>query len=181
MSRSGPAPTPLRVPEPPAVVAHWLAKSEPGVYSYSDLERDTKTEWNGVHNALALQHLKRMRPGDGLLFYHSGAERAVVGIARIASIPHPDPEDDRGSWSVEVRPVRRLRGPVTLAQLRGDRTLAGLDLLRISRLSVMPVSLAHWKRILAHEPPAGSPPTQGTTGGSRSSRRVAAARKRGAT
>ena len=98
----GPAPTPLRVPEPPAVVAHWLAKSEPGVYSYSDLERDTKTEWNGVHNALALQHLKRMRPGDGLLFYHSGAERAVVGIARIASIPHPDPEDDRGSWSVEV-------------------------------------------------------------------------------
>jgi predicted RNA-binding protein with PUA-like domain len=164
-------------------VAHWLAKSEPSVYSYSDLERDGRTEWNGVHNPLALQHLKRMRPGDGLLFYHSGAERAVVGVARIASTPHPDPGDDRGSWSVEVRPVRRLRGRVPLAELRSDRALAGLDLLRMSRLSVMPVSSEHWVRILAHEPSAreGAAAAQGSPPGSRSSRRVAAVRKRGAT
>lgn len=163
-------------------MAYWLAKSEPGTYSYSDLERDGRTEWSGVHNASALLHLRRMRPGDELLFYHSGAARAAVGIARVTSAPHPDPNDDRGSWSVEVRPVRALRGPIALADLRGDPTLSGLLLLRISRLSVMPVSPAHWKRVLSYEPPAAPVRArQGKGLRSRSSHRVAAARKRGAT
>jgi predicted RNA-binding protein with PUA-like domain len=165
-------------------MAGWLVKSEPGVYSYSDLERDGRTEWDGVHNALALQHLKRMRPGDRVLFYHSGGERAGVGIARVGSMPHPDPKDARGSWSVEVRPERRLRGPIPLAELRTDRGLAGFILLRFSRLSVLPVTAEQWGRVLSHEPGAPGPrgpQRQGSTRGSRSSQRVAAARKRGAT
>jgi predicted RNA-binding protein with PUA-like domain len=163
-------------------MAYWLAKSEPSTYSYTDLERDGRTEWSGVHNASALLHLRRMRPGDEMHFYHSGDERAAVGIARISSEPHPDPDDDRGSWSVEVRPVRPLRGPIPLSDLRTDRRLAGLLLLRISRLSVMPVTPAHWRRVLAHEPAAPTPSgRQGNGAGSRSSQRVAAARKRGAT
>jgi predicted RNA-binding protein with PUA-like domain len=165
-------------------MAYWLAKSEPGVYSYADLERDQKTEWNGVHNALALQHLKRMRPGDQMLFYHSGEERACVGVARVSGTPHPDPDDDRGSWSVEVRPGRRLTGPITLAELRSEPSLADFVLLRMSRLSVMPVTAAQWGSVLAREPrrtDAGSPPAQGKIRGSRSSKPVARARKRGAT
>jgi predicted RNA-binding protein with PUA-like domain len=164
-------------------VARWLAKSEPGVYAYSDLERDRTTEWNGVHNATALQNIRKMRPGDAIFFYHSGEERAVVGIARVSALPHPDPNDDRGSWSVEVRPVRPLRGPVRLAELRTDSTLSDFTLIRFSRLSVMPVSSEHWRQVLRHEPAAatGSTSVQGSTRGSRSSKRVAAARKRGAT
>ena len=165
-------------------MAYWLAKSEPGVYSYANLERDGRTEWNGVHNATALQHLKRMRPGDSVLFYHSGDERAGVGIARVTSAPHPDPHDDRGSWSVEVRPVRPLRGPVALAELRADTGLADFVLFRISRLSVMPVTGEQWRRILAHEPGAasgGARRVQGRTRGSRANHRSAATRKRGAT
>ncbi|MGA9839369.1 MAG: EVE domain-containing protein [Thermoplasmata archaeon] len=164
-------------------MAYWLAKSEPGVYSYSDLEREHRTEWNGVHNALALQHLKRMAPGDPILFYHSGEQRACVGIARVSGTPHPDPDDDRGSWSVEVRPVRPLSGPVPLAELRGDPALVDFVLLRMSRLSVMPVTAEQWKRILAREPKATGTrgARQGKSVGSRSSSRVAAARKRGAT
>lgn len=139
-------------------MAHWLAKSEPSVYAYADLVRDGRTEWDGVHNAAALLHLKRMAVGDGLMFYHSGDERAVVGLARIAAAPHPDPRDDRGSWSVAVTPVRALRSPVTLADLRADRALEGFVLFRMSRLSVMPVTDAQWTAILAHEPRAAGAP-----------------------
>ena len=164
-------------------MACWLAKSEPGTYSYSDLERDGVTEWNGVHNALALQHLKRMRPGDALFFYHSGTERAIVGLSRVSSLPRPDPSDARGSWTVEVRPVRPLRGAILLGEMRGDPALAGLALFRMTRLSVLPVTPGQRAAILAHEPPAGSPArtAQGSPRGSRSSQRVARARKRDAT
>jgi len=164
-------------------VAHWLAKSEPTAYAYADLERDGATEWSGVHNALALRHLRAMRPGDGFLFYHSGSERAVVGVARVSSSPRPDPADARGSWTVEVRPVRRLRGPISLGDLRTDRALTGLALFRMTRLSVMPVAPAEWDAILRHEPRTSSDPApaQRSARGSRSRRRVAAARKRGAT
>jgi predicted RNA-binding protein with PUA-like domain len=160
-------------------MAYWLAKSEPGTYSYANLERDGRTEWSGVHNATALIHLKSMRPGDELLFYHSGGERSAVGIARVSSAPHPDPDDDRGSWSVEVEAVRPLARAVSLGELREEPALADLLLFRISRLSVMPVSAPQWKRILAI---AGRPsPVQGRKAGSRSSKRAAARRKRGAT
>ena len=160
-------------------MAYWLAKSEPGTYSYADLERDRRTEWNGVHNATALIHLKRMRPGDEMLFYHSGEERSAVGIARITSEPHPDKNDDRGSWSVEVAALRVLARPVSLAEMRAEPTLADLLLFRISRLSVMPVPPARWKRILALA--ARPPPDQGRKAGSRSSSRAARPRKRGRT
>jgi predicted RNA-binding protein with PUA-like domain len=148
----------------------WLAKSEPSVYAYADLVRDRRTEWDGVHNALALRHLKAMAPGDEVLIYHSGEERAAVGIARVAGAPHPDPHDARGSWSVEVRPVRALRSPVALGALRTDPALAGFLLLRMSRLSVMPVSDEEWARVLAHEratEPAA--PTAGRGGRARAS------------
>jgi predicted RNA-binding protein with PUA-like domain len=160
-------------------MAYWLAKSEPGTYSYADLERERRTEWTGVRNATALIHLKRMRPGDDLLFYHSGAERSVVGLARVTSAPHPDPNDDRGSWSVEVSAVRPLSRSVSLAEMRDERTLADLLLFKISRLSVMPVAPSHWKRIVAMAERAPSP--QGKNAGSRSSKRAAAPRRRGAT
>ncbi len=142
-------------------MARWLLKSDPETYAYADLERDGRTEWDGVHNASALIHLKRSRPGDPVLFYHSGEERAVVALAEVASEPHPDPRDARGSWSMAVRPVRRLRAPVTLAELRADRALAGFLLLRISRLSVMPVTDAEWAAVLAHEPPGAGPAATG--------------------
>jgi predicted RNA-binding protein with PUA-like domain len=149
-------------------MARWLAKSEPGVYAYGDLERAGRTEWDGVHNALALRHLRAMTRGDEVLFYHSGDERAVVGIARVAGAPHPDPRDARGSWSVEVRPVRPLATSIPLAELRTDPRLAGFVLLRMSRLSVMPVSDAEWAAVLAHER-APAPVTGGRAGRARAS------------
>lgn len=164
-------------------MAYWLVKSEPGEYSFSDLERDGRTEWTGVHNALALRHLKGMRPGDGLLFYHSGAERAVVGLARVVDEPRPDPADDRGSWKVGVRPDRRLPNPVPLAALRADPALAELPMLRMTRLSVGPVTPIQWRAILRQS--GAKPPTvaasQGRNRGSRSNHRSAAPRNRGAT
>jgi predicted RNA-binding protein with PUA-like domain len=159
-------------------MGRWLAKSEPSVYSYSDLERDARTEWSGIHNALALRHLKAMAPGDEMLFYHSGDERACVGIARVSSRPHPDPNDDRGSWSVEVRAVRALRAPVTLSTLRSDPGLADFVLLRFSRLSLMPVTDAQWGRILSHEPRASTGGRGGRARASASPPRGSGARRR---
>jgi len=130
-------------------MSKWLLKEEPTHYSWSDLVRDGRTEWNGVHNALALRHLRGMAPGDPAIFYHSGDVRSCVGLMVVAAPPHPDPDDDRGSWSVAVRPVRPLPRPVPLAEIRADPTFAGFDLLRISRLSVLPVPDAMWERILA--------------------------------
>lgn len=164
-------------------MARGLAKSEPGTYEYSDLERDGVADGNGGHPALALRHVPRMRPGDGPWFYHSGTERAAVGVARITSEPRPDPTDDRGSWLVEVRPVRRLRGPVLLGALRSDPALNGLALFRGPRLGVLPLPPGQWSAIPRHEPGTviRHPGAQGRARGSRSSQRVAAARKRGAT
>ncbi len=160
-------------------MARWLVKEEPTHYSYADLERDGKTDWSGVHNALALRHLQSMRPRDEVFYYHSGTERAVAGVAAVASTPTPDPDDDRGSWTVQIRPVRPLRAPVALATLKADPKLASFDLVRIGRLSVMPVTAPQWARILSYEPPAGA--TQSTSAARRPIRRSATARKRGST
>jgi predicted RNA-binding protein with PUA-like domain len=154
------------------VVAYWLVKQEPTAYSWNHLEEEGETEWNGVHNALALRHLRGMRVGDLALFYHSGDERACVGILRVVRGPTPDPDDTRGSWTVRVRPVRKLRRPVPLAEIRDDPRFAGFDLLRISRLSVMPVSKVHWRALLAHESAAalrGRAPTEAPSGRRRAS------------
>ncbi|HTS34009.1 MAG TPA: EVE domain-containing protein [Thermoplasmata archaeon] len=164
-------------------MAHWLVKQEPTSYSFSTLLRDGRTRWDGVHNALALRHLRAMRPGDEAIFYHSGGERACVGILRVASSPRPDPGDSRGSWFVEVTPVRALARPVPLAEIRADRAFEGFTLLRMSRLSVMPVPEPMYARLLALSERAGpSVLTAGGTGrgraGARQRRRTSARRRR---
>jgi len=166
-------------------VPHWLLKEEPTHYAWSDLVRDGATEWNGIHNALALRHLRTMAPGDRALFYHSGTERACVGLLEVTSGARPDARDARGSWSVAVAPVRALRRPISLAEIRADPALASLDLLRIPRLSVVPLSDDQWSRLLSHEDVRAWPsarPTGPTRGRGRATRprpkRSAARRKR---
>jgi predicted RNA-binding protein with PUA-like domain len=129
-------------------MAHWLMKSEPGSYSWDDLVRDGGTEWDGVRNPAARLHLRAMRAGDEALFYHSGAEKAAVGIMRIVREAAPDPKD--ADWvSVAVAPVGPLATPVALATIKSDPRLTGLEMLRQSRLSVSPVRDEEWQAILA--------------------------------
>lgn len=128
-------------------MAKWLMKSEPHVYSWDDLVRDTQTDWDGVRNNAARLHLRAMRPGDEAFFYHSGDERQIVGIMAIAGPQQPDGED--GAWvKLPVKPVRAL-GPVTLKAIKAEPRLAGMELIRQSRLSVSPVREAEWQAILA--------------------------------
>ena len=131
------------------LVAHWLIKEEPTHYSFADLVSDGRTRWDGVHNPLALRHLRAMRRGDTAIYYHTGKERACVGIARVTTDPRPDPSDRRGSFLVDVEPVRALARAVTLAEIKADASFEGFDLVRIGRLSVMPVDEPRWQRILA--------------------------------
>jgi predicted RNA-binding protein with PUA-like domain len=127
-------------------MAKWLMKSEPGTYGWGDLVRDGGTQWDGVRNNAARLHLKAMKPGDEALFYHSGDERAVVGIMRIAGEGLPDGED--GAWvKVPVEPVRPI-GPVTLKSIKGEPALQKMELIRQSRLSVSPVRDEEWAAIL---------------------------------
>ena len=134
-------------------MAHWLMKSEPGTYSWDDLVRDGGTEWDGVRNPTARLHLKAMKAGDEAFFYHSGDERAVVGIMRVTREARPDPKDD--NWvSVEVEAVRAT-GPVTLKAIKGEAELAKMELVRLSRLSVSPVRDAEWRKVLAMAKSAG--------------------------
>jgi predicted RNA-binding protein with PUA-like domain len=127
-------------------MAHWLMKSEPGSYSWDDLVRDKATEWDGVRNPTARQHLKAMTAGDDCFFYHSGEERQIVGIMRVSRGPQPDPKDP--AWvSVAVEPVRPVP-PVTLKQIKAEPSLATMELVRLSRLSVSPVRDEEWDKIL---------------------------------
>ena len=127
-------------------MAHWLMKSESGVYSWDDLVRDKSTEWDGVRNPTARIHLKAMKTGDEVFFYHSGDERQVVGIMRVTREARPDPKDP--NWvSVAVEPVRPLP-PVTLKQIKAEPSLAKMELVRLSRLSVSPVRDEEWRKIL---------------------------------
>lgn len=130
-------------------MARWLMKSEPGDYSYEDLERDGGTRWDGIRNASALIHLRNVKPGDELFVYHTGKERRIVGIARATSAAYPDPTQDDERWAVvDVEPVRRLESPVSLAAIKADDAFADFDLVRISRLSVVPVPAKLWNRLL---------------------------------
>ena len=127
-------------------MAHWLMKSESGVYSWDDLVRDKTTEWDGVRNPTARIHLRAMKQGDEVFFYHSGDERQVVGIMRVTREAQPDPKD--ANWvSVAVEPVRPLN-PVTLKQIKAEPSLAKMELVRLSRLSVSPVRDEEWRKIL---------------------------------
>ncbi len=145
----------------------WLVKQEPTTYSWDRLVRDGRTRWDGVHNAQALLHLRRMKVGDEAMFYHSGEERACVGILRVASEPCPDLEDARRSWYVEVVPVRPLPRAVSLTEIRADPAFAGIELLRNSRLSVMPLPETAWKRILERATVAAAIPARLRGGTSR--------------
>lgn len=128
-------------------MAYWLMKSEPHVYSWDDLVRDGGTDWDGVRNNAARLHLRAMKPGDEAFFYHSGEEKAVVGIMRIAGAGKPDGED--GAWvKVPVAPVRAV-APVTLKAIKAEPALAGMELVRQSRLSVSPVRAEEWAKVLA--------------------------------
>jgi predicted RNA-binding protein with PUA-like domain len=130
-------------------VAHWLLKTEPDCYAWNDLARDKRTVWDGVANATALKHIRSMKKGDSALFYHTGGERAVVGLAEIASDPYPDPkEDDERLAVVDLKLKKQLPRPVTLDQIKADKTFAGWELLRIGRLSVVPVPKPMWDRLI---------------------------------
>lgn len=122
---------------------YWLLKSEPASYGWADLERDGRTEWDGVRNAAAAGHLRAMQEGDLALLYHSGPEKAVVGTVRITRQARKDGSE--GNWaSVAIEPVRVLPRPVTLTAMKADPRLAGLATIRQSRLSVSPVTDEEW-------------------------------------
>ncbi len=128
---------------------YWIVKTEPSTYSYDDLERQKTAVWDGVKNNLALKHLRQMKPGDRVLVYHTGDEKAVVGIAEVTSDAYPDPKQkDPKLAVVDLRVVERLSRPVPLAEIKMDRAFADLALVRMGRLSVMPVSADQFKRIL---------------------------------
>ncbi len=127
----------------------WLLKTEPSDYSFSDLERDRRTVWDGVGNNLALIHIRNVREGDEALIYHTGEERAVIGVARVVCDPYPDPalgDPRRAVFDVEV--ARRLTRPVSLDEIKADTAFAGFDLLKNSRLSAMPVPEPLFRLIL---------------------------------
>ena len=123
-------------------------KEEPEHYSYDQLENDRKTVWAGVRNPLAQKHLRSIRKGDRIFYYHTGRQKAVVAVARADGDAYPDPHDPTGKlYVVDVVAGRKLPRPVTLAEIKADRTFATFPLVRMSRLSVMPVSDAEWTRI----------------------------------
>ncbi|MFQ6017630.1 MAG: EVE domain-containing protein [Kiloniellaceae bacterium] len=131
-------------------MAFWLMKSEPGAWSWDDQVRAGTAEWDGVRNPQASNNLKAMAPGDRAFFYHSGKERRVVGIVAVVKAYYPDPSDPAGRFGmVDVKAVRPLERPVTLAEIKAEPRLADLALMRQSRLSVLPVGDREWRIICA--------------------------------
>jgi len=131
-------------------MAFWLFKEEPGTYNFADLERDGATSWSGVTNALAQKHLRAIKKGDRIFFYHTGDEKAVVGVMEATADATPDPDDETGKRVVvAVKPLRKLKNPVALSTIKADKAFANWELVRIARLSVMPVPAELWKKIEA--------------------------------
>lgn len=129
--------------------SYWLLKTEPGDYSWDDLEREATTIWDGVTNYAALKHMREVRKGDRALIYHTGNERAVVGVARAISDAYPDPnQEDPRVVVFDVEPEERLEKPVKLSEIKEIREFAGWDLVRVPRLSVMPVPPELWDRLM---------------------------------
>jgi predicted RNA-binding protein with PUA-like domain len=128
---------------------HWILKTEPSDYSFADLQRDRRTRWSGVSNPVALKHLRSMAPGDEVMIYHTGDEKRIVGLARVAGAPYPDPDaGDERRTVVDVSAGEPLAKPVTLATIKADPAFAELALVRQGRLSVVPVPDQLWKRLL---------------------------------
>jgi predicted RNA-binding protein with PUA-like domain len=128
----------------------WILKTDADVYPFEQLERERKAVWDGVSNAVALKHIRSMAPGDPLLVYHSGTGKELVGLARVTSAPYQDPKQkDARLAVVDIEVDRRLPRTVSLATIKADPFFADLGLVRMSRLSVIPVPEPHWKRLLA--------------------------------
>jgi predicted RNA-binding protein with PUA-like domain len=127
---------------------NWLFKEEPSSYSFDQFTRDGGTSWAGVRNPLAQKHLRGVKKGDRVFYYHTGNEKSVVGVAKATSDAYPDPQDKSGTLVVvDIAPVQALKRPVTLAEIKASKAFEGLALTRLPRLSVMPVSDAEWKEI----------------------------------
>lgn len=128
---------------------HWLVKQEPEGYSWDDLVRDGSTEWTGVRNFQARNNLRLMKVGDEVLFYHSGKEKSVVGVARVSKAAYPDPTAKEEGWiAVDIKPVKKLKNSVSLADIKANAKLRDLLLVRQSRLSVMPVGESEFEEIV---------------------------------
>lgn len=126
---------------------HWLIKSEPAAYSWDDLVLDGETLWDGIRNHRAANNLRSMKKGDRVLFYHSVTGKEIVGLAEVSEAGLPDPKDQ--AWAaVKVKPVRALERPVTLAEIKADKALADIELVRLSRLSVAEIRPEEWDRVL---------------------------------
>ncbi len=135
---------------------YWLVKQEPSAWSWADFVREGRSEWDGVRNYQARNHLRSMRLGDQVLFYHSVTGKEVVGVAVVAREAYPDPTARKGDWScVDLEPLEALESPVSLAAIKEDPALADMQLIRHTRLSVMPVDGGHFRRILEL---GGTPP-----------------------
>lgn len=129
---------------------YWLVKQEPTSYSFDTLEKENTAVWDGVHNNLALKHINNMKKGDLAFFYHSGDEKQIVGILEVTSGPYPNPKEKNKRFVVvDVKHKKRLKRPVTLAEIKKEKKFKDWELLRISRLSVMPVPKEIWDKILA--------------------------------
>ena len=130
-------------------MGRWLVKSEPSVYSFDQLTKDKSTVWSGVRNYAARLHLRGMKKGDEVFYYHSNEGTDIVGIAKVIKEAYQDPTTDDDRWSaVDLAPVRRLRNPVSLEQIKADKRLSDMALVRIGRLSVQPVTDREWKIVL---------------------------------
>ena len=128
---------------------YWLVKTEPSTYSYDDLEREHTAVWDGVKNPVALRNLRAMHPGDQVLVYHTGDEKAVIGWATVVSAPYADPKKkDARLFVIDLKAHRRMPKPVTLAQIKADKTLSELPIVRQGRLSVSPVTAPQWSKLL---------------------------------
>ena len=133
-----------------AARAFWLVKSEPSAYSWDQFVAEKGTFWSGVRNALARMHLAAMNKGDAVLFYHSGEGKEVVGLAKVTKASYPDPTADDAQWLVvDLAPVKPLIAAVTLAAIKAEKSLTEIALVRMSRLSVMPLPQAAFEKILA--------------------------------
>jgi predicted RNA-binding protein with PUA-like domain len=130
-------------------MAHWLVKSEPDSYSWEQLEKDKQTAWTGVRNYAARGHLRNMKKGEEVFFYHSNEGTDIVGIAKVVKEAYQDPTTDDDRWvAVDLKPVKKLKKPVDLATIKKDKRLAGMALVRIGRLSCQPVTDAEWKVVM---------------------------------
>jgi predicted RNA-binding protein with PUA-like domain len=130
-------------------MAYWLVKSEPFKYSFEQLEKDKQTHWDGVRNYAARNNLKAMKKSDQVLFYHSNEGLAVVGIAKVAKEHYQDPTTDDPNWVVvDLKPFKKIKQPVTLTQVKADKRLVDMALVRLGRLSVQPVTDDEWNVIM---------------------------------